>query len=157
MPSKPRVKQSSKSRALVLSPAQPSNLSRRAASSLATRKRTRVVTGELESSDVVSHAAACLVIYGRGEPLHEGSCRDARGNPRSLWTAIVRLTPTFLGRIGLAFYGLTRLRDRQSMSAERILYDCQLTDRVSLIQRGRVTVLSVWLDPRGEHRIEVWP
>lgn len=88
-----------------------------------------------------------------------GKCRNRSGAPRSLWSALVlwprRNAGTYAALVR-EFYDLNPARD--SLLLECILWDAQQTDRV-LVRRapsGAIVSWVVWIDPKGNHTIEVW-
>lgn len=99
------------------------------------------------------------IVYGPGEPGKvQGKHVDRQRRPRSLWTAIVRAPKEQRERINLEWFKLTRAKDRAQLMLDCVLYDAQVTDRVSVTRAGKQIVKwSVWLDPAGKYRFEVWP
>jgi hypothetical protein len=89
----------------------------------------------------------------------EADCRDAKGRPRSVWTSILRMPAAERERMALEWMGLTRQRDRAQVMGECVLYDATKTNKVSVWRdaQGEIVRWSVWIDPKGQHRLEVWP
>lgn len=101
------------------------------------------------------------IVYGPGEPYAarvSGRCLDKQRRPRSLWTAILRCPAQQAATIAREWFGL-RGADADSLVWDCVMWDAQRTDRVLVSRdaRGRIVRWSVWLDPAGKHRFEVWP
>lgn len=99
------------------------------------------------------------IVFGPGEPgKSQGKCLDRQRRPRSLWTAIVRAPKEQRAVINRDWFKLTRASDCAQLMLDCVMYDAQVTDRVTVTREGRTIVKwSVWLDPAGRYRFEVWP